>query len=655
MSAAPARSSPAIGTASSTPLSEEGRLRLMIDSITDYAIYMLDPSGRVTSWNAGAQRFKGYERDEIIGEHFSRFYTEEDRLSGLPARALKSAAEQGRWESEGWRVRKDGGRFWAHVIVDAVRAPDGELIGFAKITRDLTERRQAEAAIRRTEEQFRLLVQGVTDYAIYMLDPTGRVSSWNAGAERIKGYRPDEIIGKHFSLFYAEGDREAGMPAQSLATATREGRFEKEGWRRRKDGTHFWAHVIIDAIRDDNGELLGFAKITRDITERREAQIELEKARQALFQSQKLDSIGQLTGGVAHDFNNLLMAILGSLELARKRIPDDPRVMRLLDNCEQAAQRGAALTQRMLAFARRQDLNTQTIDAPALVGGILDLLSHSVGPVATLENRLPASLPPVQTDPHQLEGALLNLVVNARDAMPEGGTVILSGAAETLSADNDLGLPPGPYVRLSVSDTGAGMDEATLNQAVEPFFTTKGVGKGTGLGLPMVHGLAEQSGGRLRLRSHVGEGTTAEIWLPVHETVASEGSPEAESPPPRPLAVARPLKILAVDDDSLVLFNTAAMLQDMGHEVIEAISGEAALAAAAQHPDLDLVISDQAMLGLTGVQLAHALRAHRPDLPFIIATGYAEMPAGIDPTLRRLAKPFTLDQLAEAVASSGAV
>src|SRR5580704_12911139 len=247
---------------------DDARYRLLVDSITDYAIYMLNPDGVVTSWNAGAERFKGYKASEIIGQNFSRFYTDEDRAAGLPRHGLQTAAAEGRFENEGWRVRKDGTRFWAHVILDPIRHPSGELIGFAKITRDLTERKLAADALRRSEEQFRLLVRGVTDYAIYLLDPTGRVTNWNLGAQRIKGYLPEEIIGEHFSTFYTDEDRANGMPEASLAAAKRDGRFEMEGWRVRKDGTRFWAHVVIDAIPDADGEVLGYAKITRDVTER---------------------------------------------------------------------------------------------------------------------------------------------------------------------------------------------------------------------------------------------------------------------------------------------------------------------------------------------------------------------------------------------------
>jgi PAS domain S-box-containing protein len=323
--------------------SAEGRYRMLVEAVTDYAIYMLDPTGIISSWNPGARRFKGYEESEIIGEHFSRFYTEEDRKSELPRRALETAAREGKFEAEGWRVRKDGSRFWAYVIIDPIKDSEGRLVGFAKVTRDLTERRAAEAELRRSQEQFRLLVQGVTDYAIYLLSPEGNVANWNAGAERIKGYRPEEIIGQHFSVFYTNDDRSAGLPKLALDTARRDGKFEKEGLRVRKDGSQFWANIVLDAIHDEEGVLIGFAKITRDVTERKKTEEKLERTREALVQAQKMEAIGHLTGGVAHDFNNLLMAIQGSLELLKRRLPGgDTQMDQFLDNALQGAQRGAA-------------------------------------------------------------------------------------------------------------------------------------------------------------------------------------------------------------------------------------------------------------------------------------------------------------------------
>jgi PAS domain S-box-containing protein len=630
-------------------LEEAARYRILVEAVTDYAIYMLDPTGVVTSWNAGAQRFKGYSADEIIGEHFSRFYTEEDRARGLPATVLGIAAREGKFEGEGWRVRKDGTRFWAHVVVDPIRNSRGELTGFAKVTRDLTERRETLEALRRSEEQFRLLVQGVTDYAIYLLSPAGIITNWNAGAQRIKGYLPDEIVGKHFSQFYTDEDRRKGMPQKALDTAIREGRFESEGWRVRKGGMRFWSHVVIDPIRGDDGHLLGFAKITRDITERKQTQESLERAREALFQSQKMDAVGQLTGGVAHDFNNLLMAILGSLELLKKRLPSDPNLSRLIDNAMLGARRGATLTQRMLAFARRQELDVQALELPRLVAGMADLLASSLGPGVEIETDFPRGLPAVVGDENQIELALLNLCVNARDAMPEGGRIRIGARDETMAAGNSLSLRPGPYVCLSVTDTGEGMSSETLTRATEPFFTTKGVGKGTGLGLSMVHGMAEQMGGQLTLSSCVGQGTTAEIWLPAVEGGAAPGTQPPKSTSP---AVAQgKLKVLAVDDDRLVLFNTTAMLEDLGHEVVEASSAHEALALL-EKGGFDMLITDQAMPRMTGLQLVDVVRERWPGLPVILATGYAEIPGGTQITVPKLSKPFTERELGQALAAA---
>jgi PAS domain S-box-containing protein len=491
---------------------------------------------------------------------------------------------------------------------------------------------------------YRRLVEAVTDYAIYMLDAEGHVTSWNPGAQRFKGYTPTEIIGQHFSRFYTEQDRATNLPARALQMAASEGKFEAEGWRVRRDGTRFWAHVVIDPIRDADGKVTGYAKVTRDLTERKQAEEKLEKAREALFQSQKMDAVGQLTGGVAHDFNNLLMAVLGSLELLRKRLPDDTAITRLLDNATLGAKRGATLTQRMLSFARRQDMNVQPLDLQALVSGMSELLERSLGTQVDLRIDVPAGLPRVRSDENQLELALLNLAVNARDALPDGGGICI-GASMAVAREGD-GLAPGPYVRLSVTDTGEGMDAQTLGRATEPFFTTKGVGKGTGLGLSMVHGMAAQMGGRLLLKSQPGEGTTAEIWLPAaaDEALAASRPEMAEAVP------TKTLRVLAVDDDGLVLFNTTAMLEDLGHFVLEAVSGEAALAIL-RRETVDLVITDQAMPRMTGLQLLETIRAEWPGLPVILATGYAELPGGARAGLPKLNKPFSEAELARAIAA----
>jgi PAS domain S-box-containing protein len=626
-----------------------GGNRTLIDSITDYAIYMLDENGIVTSWNAGARRFKGYEASEAIGQHFSRFYTEADQKRDLPALALKAARENQRFEDEGWRVRKDGTRFWVNVVIDPIYDAYGKLVGYAKVTRDLTERKHAEDVLRNSEQQFRLLVEGVTDYAIYMLDPKGFVSSWNTGAQRIKQYSTSEILGSHFSRFYGEEDRKNQEPEKGLETARREGRFEKEGWRYRKDGTKFWANVVIDAIRSNDGELIGFAKITRDMTDRKLAQDQLERAREAMAQSQKMEAIGQLTGGVAHDFNNLLMAVLGSLELIRRRLPEDPKLKLLLNNAFEGARRGVSLSQRMLSFARRQELQLTAVDLQALVSGMSEILDRSLGPMMTIETDIPVGLPCVKADANQLETALLNLTVNSRDAMPEGGVIKIS--ARLVSTPPMMGSKAlnGECIVLTVSDTGEGMDPATLSRAMEPFFTTKGIGKGTGLGLSMVHGITEQLGGRLQVESQQGKGTAVELWLPL-----AQGEVLTPVIPTEALAIPgldkKSLVIVIVDDDKLVLTNTKAMLEDFGHMVIDAMSGADALDVIRRAPHVDLVITDQAMPQMTGMQLAAAIKVDWPELPILLVSGYAELPSKTPFEVPKLAKPFSLDDLEDAVA-----
>ncbi|MBA4090546.1 MAG: hybrid sensor histidine kinase/response regulator [Sphingobium sp.] len=624
------------------------RFELLVQSVTDYAIYMLDPTGVIVSWNAGARRFKGYEADEIIGQHFSRFYTPEDLARGIPAIALHAAEHDGRFEAEGWRVRKDGGQFWASVVIDPIRAPDGRLLGFAKVTRDLTERRAAQDALRASEERFRLLVQSVTDYAIYMLDPVGTVTSWNMGAERFKGYKAEEILGQNFSRFYSEEDRLAGLPSRALHTAQTVGRFEAEGWRIRKDDTRFWANVVIDPIRTPDGTLLGFAKITRDLTERRDAQRALDEARDAIVQTQKMDAIGKLTGGVAHDFNNLLAVIVGSLDLARQRLTTGGDIARYLDNAMTAAERGATLTQRMLAFARKQELKLQSVDCVLLVQGMAELFRTTLGAAVAIEMRFPPALGAAHADPSQLELALLNLAVNARDAMPEGGRIIVDAARTTVAPDERPDLGAGDYIRLSVIDEGEGMDAATLERAREPFFTTKGVGKGTGLGLSMVHGFAQQCGGSLTIASEPGVGTSVSLWLPMAQADAEAQHiamvvEELHDPD-------MPLVILAVDDDDLVLTNTAGMLEDLGHTVFQASSGADALRLLAGG-SVDLVVTDHAMPGMTGAQLADAIEQMQPGLPVVIITGFAELPPHATHRLR-LDKPFRQAELARTVATA---
>jgi PAS domain S-box-containing protein len=633
---------------------EEGRYRLLVESITDYAIYMLDPSGLVSSWNPGAERFKGYAAEEIIGEHFSKFYTEEDRAIDLPGTALRTAVEEGRFEREGWRVRKDGTRFWAHVVIDPIRGADGQILGFAKITRDLTERREAQEALKRSEQQFRLLVQGVTDYALYMLDPMGRVSSWNAGAQRFKGYAAEEILGRHFSLFYTEAEQKAGVPAKALRAAEEEGRWEAEGWRVRKDGSQFWAHVIIDPIRNETGELIGFAKITRDVTERKDAERRLQETQRALFQSQKMEAVGQLTGGVAHDFNNLLTVIIGGLDtIARSKLTDTVRINRALDMARHAAERAASLTSRLLAFSRQQPLQPTPTDLNTLVQQMTDLLHRTLGEQVELEGVLSPRLWTVEVDPAQLESAILNLAVNARDAMPNGGKLTIETANTYLDeeyAKKDAEVTPGQYVMVAVSDTGSGIPKGNLARVFEPFFTTKELGRGTGLGLSMVYGFVKQSAGHVTIYSEEGQGTSVKLYFPRYtgDAPPDREAAEAERPPASEGEV-----VLVVEDNPDVRANSVMILKELGYQVVEAANAGAALAVLASDQRVDLMFTDVVLPDRSGRLVADEAGKLRPGLKVLFTTGYSRNAivhhGRLDPGVDLLPKPFSFDQLAARV------
>ncbi|MEA3197171.1 MAG: hypothetical protein QOF32_1223, partial [Gammaproteobacteria bacterium] len=446
----------------------------------------------------------------------------------------------------------------------------------------------------------------------------------------------------------------------------------------RPGGVLHWVDVRARALKDISGHVVCLVGVSSDISDRKHSELERErllsdlayertalsnltrtleqrvtertgelmaevaareKAQEQLLQAQKMESVGQLTGGIAHDFNNLLMAVMGNLEILRKRLPNEPNIRRLIDGAQQGAQRGASLTQRMLAFARQQDLRTTSADLEALVRGMQELLRRSLGPNNVLRLHIEPNLPPAEVDAHQVELAILNLAINARDAMPDGGVIEM--LVDRKQVTNDLGrLRAGTYLRIRISDTGIGMDQATLSKAVEPFFSTKPLGKGTGLGLSMTHGLAVQLGGLLELASEVGKGTTATLWLPQAVKPASVVEPAANPP-----SFARTATILVVDDDPLIAMSTVDMLEDLGHTVIGVNSGAQALEIINGGKNLDLLMTDQAMPGMTGIQLAEIVRQKRPELPVLLATGYTDLPAGKLVNLPRLSKPYQQAQL----------
>ncbi|WP_420241994.1 PAS domain S-box protein [Roseiterribacter gracilis] len=623
---------------------DQRRFQLLVESITDHAIYMLDPEGVVLSWNPAAERIKAYRADQIIGRNFQRFFTTEDQQAGIPTLLLARARREGRAQSEGWRVRKDGTRFWASATVHAIREEDGRLVGYAKITRDMTEQREAARALAESERRFRLLVESVIDYALFMIDPNGIVTNWNTGAQHIKGYSAEEIIGQHISRFYTDTDRASGVPIRALQTATETGKYESEGWRVRKDGNLFWASVVIDAIRDETGKLIGFAKITRDITERRKAQMELQKAHEQLAQVQKMDAIGQLTGGVAHDFNNLLMVIGGQAELLRTRLGGaDPRATRSLDAIETATRRGRDLTRHLLSFARRQHLQPLPISLSDRIRGIEELFRASLPAPVALMIDVPSFIWPVEVDPSEFEIALLNMIVNARDALPDGGVVSITGENVTLR-EGEIQDLSGDFATLTIRDSGTGMPPDIRERVFEPFFTTKGVNKGTGLGLSQVYGFVHQAGGHISVTSELGKGTSFTIYLP-----RVQATPVAPSEP-REVDAPAGLNVLVVEDNPEVAEVAAALLEQLGNRVRVVSSGTDALADMADGNVPDVLFSDIVMSGeFDGIALGRRVRELYPNLPVLLATGYAQTAERVGDEFPILHKPYELADLNRAL------
>src|SRR5262245_44531206 len=454
-------------------------------------------------------------------------------------------------------------------------------------------------ALSGSEQQFRLLVQGVKDYAIFMLDPQGRIATWNSGAEHIKGYRAEEIIGEHFSRFYTDEEQREGVPMRLLLRAGTQGRQEAEGWRVRRDGSRFRASVVIDAIYDDAGKLIGFAKVTRDVTERHLAQEMLEQARERLLQWQKMEAIGQLTGGVAHDFNNLLTIVIGNLETAQRHLDGltggaASRLKRSLGNAMRGAKRAATLTQRLLAFSRQQPLDPKPLDLNKFIAAEVEFLQRSLGETIEVEAVGGAGAWPVEVDAHQLGSALLNLAVNARDAMPDGGKLTIETSNTLLDLDYCRLNPeviPGQYVMIAVSDNGTGMPNDVVERAFEPFFSTKGAGQGTGLGLSQVYGFIKQSKGHIKIYSEVGEGTTVKIYLPrllqeIDQRDEEEQASEAVEGPGHET-------ILLVEDDRDVRTYLVEVLRDLNYRVLRAHDAVSALGLIkAGDIRIDLLLTD---------------------------------------------------------------
>ena len=647
------------------------RFRILVEGVKDYAIFMLDPQGRVATWNIGAQLIKGYRADEIIGKHFSQFYPPEALERDFPAHELRVASAEGRFEDEGWRVRKDGARFWANVVITALRANNGTLLGFAKVTRDLTQRREHEEMVRQSEERFRLLVEGVTDYAIFMLDVNGHVATWNSGAARIKGFSAEDIIGQHFRNFYPEEAKESGWPEHELRVAAAEGRFIDEGWRIRKDGSRFWAHVTITALRDETGRLRGFAKLTRDLTERKrtealeasgaEREEMLEAERNARMMAQRAARMkDEFLATLSHELRTPLNAILGWAQVLRRDGgPGNADFQRGMEVIERNARAQVRLIDDLLDLSRimsgRFRLDVQQLSLVDIVRAALD----SIEPAAQAKGvRLESVLDPksvvVSGDAARLQQIFWNLLSNAVKFTPKGGKVQV-----LLQRVNS-------HIEFSVTDTGIGIPSNFLPHVFERFSqkdsSTHREYGGLGLGLAISKQLVDLHGGSVQAKSMgEGHGATFVVTLPLI-MMSKEGAAQRVHPTAGEISDAVPVprldgvRALVIDDEADARELIQRVLETQGASVTTVASAEEALQAL-QSTQPDVLISDVGMPGVDGYQFMRRMRAAEPKnkrTPALALTAFARADDRKHAILAgyqaHLAKPFDMVELAIVVA-----
>ncbi len=595
--------------AAASPKVDPALYRLAIDQTREYALFMLDPDGRVLTWNAGAEAIKGYAAEEVIGRHFSIFYPPEALQIGWPAHELKVATQEGRFEDEGWRIRKDGSRFWANVVITALRDDNGKLVAFAKITRDLTDRKRHEEALRQSEERFRLLVDGVVDYAIYMLDPAGIVTSWNAGAQRIKGYTRDEIIGRHFSQFYSFEDRAASKPWEELAAARRTGRAEQEGWRYKKNGQRFWARTVLTRLSDSEGRLHGFAKVTQDLSERRQVQ-DLEQAAR---------NVTEFIAMLAHELRNPLAPIRYAVQLLAKGA--DPAQRAMVETIDRQSAQLTRIVDDLLEISRVTQGALSIEQKPVDMADVIRAAVETATPLMEARtHRLSLELSErpllVQGDAQRLTQLVANLLNNAARYTPEGGSIAVTGQVE------------GGAVSLRVRDNGRGIEPDIIGHIFEMFVqgpqSVLQAGGGLGVGLALARRIAELHGGSLEAHSEgAGKGSEFTFRIPLLDTaLASEGEPGA---PEAHVESSGPRRVLVVDDNVDAAAMLSMLLKSLGHETCVTHDGLEALKIAVDfHPDI--VLLDIGMPGADGYEVARGLRALRKGDPLRIVaiTGWGQ-------------------------------
>jgi len=597
------------------------------------------------SWSGQLLDIYGLRPGDFKGtvQEFVGFIHPDDRaqVRDSISAALRSGKE---FSHEERIIRPDGSIRHLHSVGEVIRDENGAAVRMLGICQDVTERKQAERALQDSEQNYRLLLRGARDYAIYMLDVQGQVRSWNEGAERLQGYAAEEIIGRHFRIFLPEEIRAGAMASDALITAAREDQFETETWLIRKDGSRFYANVVMDAVRNDAGELIGFAKLTRDITTQHEAQLALEQAREQVSQAQKMEALGQLTGGIAHDFNNLLMIVSGYAQILQSRLREAKDV-HAIEAIRAAANRGERLTRQLLAFSRRQQLMPVVVDLRQRVDSVRDMLAPSLRGNIELICDIEDKIWPVEVDLGELELALVNIAVNARDAMPDGGIITLTARNVVLKPGSAAGSLQGEFVALAIIDTGSGMPADVLARVFEPFFTTKPVGKGTGLGLSQVHGFANQSGGEVTLSSEPGRGTVVTIYLPRSTNAAEDNTGEAASDNGPAQGT-----VLVVEDSRDVAEVTASLLEQLGYRVVHAENAAEALRHLQQGIGVDLLFSDIVMPGtINGLGLAQICQERFPDIPVLLTSGFSDAAQAVDGRFGILRKPFELSALERAI------
>jgi len=575
------------------------RFRLLVDSVVDYGIFMLDPGGHVVSWNAGATRIKGYTADEVIGRHFSMFYTDEARATAWPQQELAFAKERGRFEDEGWRVRKDGSRFWANVVITALTDPDGSHAGFAKVTRDLTERRRQEQALRESEERLRLMVESVQDYAIYMLDPEGVIQSWNTGAQILKGYTASEAIGRHFRMFYRPEELALGMPEHELRAALEKGRAEEEGWRVRKDGTRFWANVVITAIRDAEGQLRGFAKITRDMSERRRLE-ELERSSQRM---------NEFLAMLAHELRNPLAPIRNAVTVLQLEPAPSPVVKNSREMIDRQLTHMTRLVDDLLDVGRLTTGKIRLKKETVLYNQVLSRAAEAMRPLMdarhhTFSLELPQEDIYLDADSIRLTQVIQNLLTNAAKYTPAGGCITLRSWLE------------GAQVWTEVSDTGLGLTKTAIQEIFELFsqgdMQSAAKESGLGIGLTLAKSLVEMHGGVISAESEGPDrGSRFKFSIPG----ATAGKATATDEPTK--------KFLVVDDNRDAADSLAEVLRLLGHSAKVAYNGPDALEIAKTYK-ADAALVDIGMPGMNGFEVASELRSlpYGPGMLIAAVTGY---------------------------------